>query len=177
MKLVLSDDSLQVQRMFERFFAAESTSARVRAAEPVSFDAALWRELVKLDAPFMRLAADAGGGGMSLFDACLMMEQAGRRLAPAPLAESVVALRALGELGGETATKWIDEVRNGETVLTLALHQTRPGETQLVPGGAVAQGILTFDGREVAIEVPSAKLAAPETSRRRGPRRAPTWAR
>ena len=163
MKLALPDDSLQVQGMFERFFAAESTSARVRAAEPVGFDAALWRELVKLDAPFMRLAAEAGGGGMSLFDACLMMEQAGRRLAPVPLAESVVALRALGELGGETARKWIDEVRNGETVLTLALHQTQPGEPQLVPGGAVAQGILTFDGREVAIEVPNAKLAVPET--------------
>ena len=53
----------------------------------------------------MRLSAEAGGGGMSLFDACLMMEQAGRRLAPAPLAESVVALRMLGELGGDVAPK------------------------------------------------------------------------
>ena len=88
MNLVLPDDSLAVQEMFERFFAAESTMARVRAAEPVGFDPALWRELVSLEAPFMRLAADAGGGGMCLFDTCLVMEQAGRRLASAPLAES-----------------------------------------------------------------------------------------
>src|SRR5262249_43576284 len=127
MKLAMPEDSLQIQGMFERFFSTESTPARVRAAEAVSFDPGLWGGLVKLDAPFMSLNADAGGGGMSLFDACLMMEQAGRRLAPAPLAESVVALRALGELGGETARKWIDEVRGGETVLTLALRQTRPG--------------------------------------------------
>jgi alkylation response protein AidB-like acyl-CoA dehydrogenase len=163
MKLTLPDDSLPVREMFERFFAAESTPARVRAAEPVGFDPALWRELVNLDAPFLRLGAEAGGGGMSLFDACVMMEQAGRRLAPAPLAEAVVALRVLGELGGDTARAWIDKLHDGETVLTLALHQTRPGETQLVPGGAVAKGILTFDGREVAIEISGAPLATPET--------------
>ena len=163
MKLGLPDDSLPVQEMFERFFATESTSARVRAAEPTGFDPALWRELVALDAPFMRLSADAGGGGMSLFDTCLMMEQAGRRLAAAPLAEAVVALRILGELGGEVARTWIDRVRDGETLLTLALHESRPGEAQLVPGGAVAGAILTFDGRDVAIEIPALPLAAPPT--------------
>ena len=91
MKLSLPDDSIPVQEMFERFFATEATPVRVRAAEPVGFDAALWRELVALDAPFMRVGAAAGGAEMSLFDTCLMMEQAGRRLAPAPLAEAVVA--------------------------------------------------------------------------------------
>ena len=163
MKLGLPDDSLPVQEMFERFFAAESTPARVRAAEPVGFDPDLWRQLVALEAPFMRLVGDAGGSGMGLFDACLMMEQAGRRLASAPLAESVVALRILGELGGDTARKWIDRVRDGETILTVALHKVKTGESQLVPGAAVAQGVITFDGREVAIEVPATSLAAPST--------------
>ncbi|HEY3694602.1 acyl-CoA dehydrogenase family protein, partial [Phenylobacterium sp.] len=163
MKLDLPEDSLPIKEMFERFFATESTPARVRAAEPVGFDPALWRELVALEAPFMRLSADAGGGGLGLFDTTLVLEQAGRRLAAAPLAESIVALRVLGELGGETAKAWIDKVRDGETVLTLALHEAKPGETQLVPGGAAAKGVLTFDGREVAIEVPAAPLEAPST--------------
>jgi len=163
MKLGLPDESLPVQDMFERFFAAESTTTRVRAAEPVGFDPALWRDLVALGVPFMRLSAQAGGGGMSLFDTCLMMEQAGRRLASAPLAEAVVALRILGELGGETARTWIDAVRGGETLLTLALQETTPGEPQLVPGGAVAKGILTFDGTEIAIEIPATRLVASPT--------------
>ena len=162
MKLGLPEDSLLVQEMFERFFATEATTARVRAAEPAGFDPALWRDLVALDAPFMRLAEEAGGGGMSLFDTCLMMEQAGRRLAPVPLAESVVALRILGQLGGETARTWIARVRDGETLLTLALQHAVPGEPQLVPGGAVAKGILTFDGTEIAIEIPASSPAAPE---------------
>ena len=146
MKLGLPDDSLPIQEMFEGFFATESTPARVRAVEPLGFDPALWRELVTVEAPFMRLSAEAGGGGMSLFDTCLMMEQAGRRLASAPIAEAVVALRILGELGGEVASQWIEKVRDGETLLALALHPVRPGETQLVAGGAVAKAILTFDG-------------------------------
>ncbi|HTH27197.1 MAG TPA: acyl-CoA dehydrogenase [Sphingobium sp.] len=163
MKLVMPEDSQPVQEMFEKFFATESSPARVRAAEPVGFDPELWRELVALEAPFMRLSAEAGGGGMSLFDCCLMMEQAGRRLAPAPLAETVVALRILGELGGDIARAWIDKVRDGETVLTLALHEAKPGVTQLVPGGAVAGGVLTFDGQDVAIEIPGAPLEGPFT--------------
>jgi alkylation response protein AidB-like acyl-CoA dehydrogenase len=163
MNLVLPDDSRAILEMFERFFDTESTTARVRAAEPVGFDPSLWRELVSLEAPFMRLAASAGGGGMGLFDACLMMEQAGRRLASVPLAESVVAMRILGELGGQAARNWVQKVRDGKTVLTLALTPVQPGETQLVPGGAVAQGILTFDGRTVAIEMPGDPLTAPDT--------------
>jgi alkylation response protein AidB-like acyl-CoA dehydrogenase len=162
MQLDLPEDSVPVREMFERFFAAESTSERVRAAEPTGFDPALWRSLVELGAPVMRLSAEAGGGGMSLFDTAVMMEQAGRRLASAPLAESIVALRILGELGGETAAEWIAKAGDGETVLTLALHEAKAGEPQIVPGGAVAKGVLTFDGREVAIEVPKAPLSAPE---------------
>ena len=163
MQLSLPADSQAVKEMFERFFASEATPARVRAAEPVGFDAKLWRDLVELEAPFLRLSGEAGGGGMSLFDACLMMEEAGRRLAPAPLAESIVALRILGEVGGDGAREWIDKVRGGETILTLALAKAEPGKSQLVPGGAVAHGVVTFDGKELAIELPPAAPDAPET--------------
>ncbi len=163
MQLSLPADSIPVKEMFERFFVSESTPARVRAAEPVGFDAELWKELLALEVPFMRMSADAGGGEMSLFDACLMMEQAGRRLAPAPLAESLVALRVLGEVGGDVARGWIAKVKDEGAVLTLALRSVEDGKQQLVPGGAVANGILTFDGKELAIEVPGSALDAPHT--------------
>jgi alkylation response protein AidB-like acyl-CoA dehydrogenase len=159
----MPESSLPVREMFERFFATECPSSRVRAAEPVGFDEDLWRRLVELEAPFIRLSAGAGGSGLGLFDACLMMEQAGRRLAPVPLAESVVVLRLLGQLGGETAQSWIEKVRGGKTLLVPALKRAALGERQLVPGGAVADGVLTFDGQEIAIEVPSERLEAPFT--------------
>jgi len=163
MQLSLPEDSVPVKEMFERFFTSESTPARVRAAEPVGFDRELWNELLALEVPFMRLSANAGGSEMSLYDACLMMEQAGRRLAPAPLAEALVALRILGEEGGETARQWIAKVRDDGAILTLALRTVADGKPQLVPGGAVADGILTFDGTQLAIEIPAAPLEAPFT--------------
>ena len=163
MNLMMPEDSQMVQDMFQKLFATESTSERVRAAEPVGFDADLWRELVQIDAPCIRLSAEAGGSGLGLYDAALMMEEAGRRLASAPLAEAVAAVRLLGELGGDTAMQWIEKIRGQEAVLTMALQQVESGVSQLVPGGAVAAGIVTFDGEQVAIEVPASPLDAPHT--------------
>ena len=100
---------------------------------------------------------------MGLFDTCLMMEQAGRRLASVPLAEAIVALRILGQLGGDAATRWIDAVRGEQAVVTLALRKAAAGKEQLVPGAAVAAAILTFDGKEIAIEEPAGQLEAPFT--------------
>lgn len=161
MQLSLPEDSALVKEMFERFFSSECPTALVRAAEPVGFHAGLWKKLVELEAPFMRTAANLGGGDMSLFDACLVMEQAGRRLAPVPLAESLVALRILGQIGGEVATRWMEKVRDGETILTLALDEAVTGQQQLVPGAAVASAVLTFDGTELAVEMPASHDAPP----------------
>jgi alkylation response protein AidB-like acyl-CoA dehydrogenase len=36
-------------------------------------------------------------------------------------------------------------------VVTLALHEVRPGVAQMIPGGAVADGVLTLQGDEVAL--------------------------
>jgi alkylation response protein AidB-like acyl-CoA dehydrogenase len=54
-------------------------------------------------------------------------------------------------------------MRDGETVLSLALHPAKAGEVQLVPGGAAAHGVVSFDGRDVAIEISAAPLKAPAT--------------
>jgi len=161
MKLSLSEESRVVQDTFERFFAAESTPARVRAAEPIGFDHPLWLSLAELGVPAMRVATE-GGGGMGLFEAALMMEQAGRRLAPAPIAEAIVALRILSELDAGLAADWIARVGEG-AVITLALRETRPGKTQLVPGAAVADAVLAFDGEALTIVTPAARAEAPLT--------------
>ncbi len=163
MKLGLPEDSQPILDMFERFFEKESSVARVRAAEPVGFDRALWDELVALGIPAMRLSGQAGGGDMSLFDATLMMEQAGRRLAPVPIAEAVVVTRLLGQLGGDVAAEWIAAISDGSKILTLALRPAQAGDVQLVPGGAVADGILVFDGEQVDIVLPEAPMEAPAT--------------
>jgi hypothetical protein len=50
MNLHLADDQKLLEETFERFFQAESSIARVRAAEPLGFDRALWDGLLEMGA-------------------------------------------------------------------------------------------------------------------------------
>jgi alkylation response protein AidB-like acyl-CoA dehydrogenase len=171
MQLDLNDDQRLYKDSFERFFAAQSTPERVRAAEPLGFDPALWRGLAELGALPMRAPEAAGGGGAGLMEAVLLMEQAGKRLASAPLAEAVVAARLLGELGGEVALSWLTRLAAGDAVVTLALYDVTGAPEQIVPGGAVADAVLALDGDAVVLfegkgEAP-ANLGSVPLSRRR----------
>jgi 3-oxochol-4-en-24-oyl-CoA dehydrogenase len=95
MNLGLSEEQTLLRDSFAKLLRAESTPARVRAAEPLGHDPALWKSLVEFGIPAMRVSEAAGGGGMSLLDAALIAEEAGRHLASAPLIESIVAARLL----------------------------------------------------------------------------------
>jgi alkylation response protein AidB-like acyl-CoA dehydrogenase len=148
LNLDLSDDQRLLSESFLRFFEEESSIERVRKAEPLGFDTALQKALADMGALTMRLSEDAGGG-FTLLDAALVCEQAGRQLASAPLFETIVATRLLSELDGTDAKAWLERASGGETIVTLALHEARPGVAQVVPAGAVADAVLALEGDEV----------------------------
>ncbi len=149
LNLEFSDDRQLLRDSFARFFDAESSIERVRAAEPSGFDPALLRSLGEMGALGIRAPETCGGSGAGLMDAALLVEQGGRSLASVPLVESIVAARLLGELRGPI--DWLDALLNGEKVVTLALHEARPGVSQIVPAGAVASGVLVLEGDVVAL--------------------------
>src|SRR5437879_6198167 len=120
MNLDLTDDQAAVAELFSTFFARESTSDVVRAAEPTGFAPNLWSRLAETGALTMSLA----DGGAGLFEVVLCAEAAGRHLAPVPFVEHVVTARLLERAGVEA----------DDEVLTLALH----GNGRLVPAGAIA---------------------------------------
>jgi alkylation response protein AidB-like acyl-CoA dehydrogenase len=144
--LRLGEDQLLLRESFEELFAAESSPERVRAAEPLGFDAGLWKQLVETGAAFMRVPDALGGSGAGLLDAALVCELAGRHLASAPLAESIVATRLLAEIPGEAARAALAQVIAGSAIATLAVAEPWDGEDPLVPGGAVADLVLGNDG-------------------------------
>lgn len=146
MKLTLSNDQQLLQDAFGRFLTAESTPARVRAAEPLGFDPAFWQGLAELGALSLRVTETKGGASASLLDAVAFMEQAGRVLASGPIAEAIVALRLLGEIDGAVAEEYLRTASSGATTITLALHNAASQPVQLVPGGAVANAVLCLDG-------------------------------
>ncbi|MDG2303318.1 MAG: acyl-CoA dehydrogenase [Candidatus Binatia bacterium] len=159
MQLHLSDDQELLRSSFAQLLAAESTPARVRAAEPVGFDPALWRHLAETDALGMRVDTAKGGGGQGLFEATLVAEEVGRRLASGPILEAIVAAGLLSAVDDPRARDWLDRVLRGDAIVTFALHDTT-GRPQLVPGGAIADAALGLDGGELVL-VPLGDTTAP----------------
>jgi alkylation response protein AidB-like acyl-CoA dehydrogenase len=140
--LRLGEDQELLRESFAELFAAESSPERVRAAEPLGFDAGLWKQLVETGAAFMRVPEALGGSGASLLDAALVCELAGRHLASAPLAESIAATRLLAETPGEVASAALARIVAGSAIATLAVAEPWDGDDSLVPGGAVADFVL-----------------------------------
>lgn len=145
MNFGLSAEQQQLRDSFARLFAAESTPERVRAAEPLGFDATLWKHLVGIDAVGLRTPVEVGGSGAGLLDAVLVAEQAGRALASAPLVESIVAAALLARCDARPAAELLVRALDGSALVTMAVREVGPGEAQLVPGGAVADAVVGLD--------------------------------
>jgi len=146
----LSEDQESVKHAFAEFFTHECPPTRVREAEPLGYDAPLWRELVKMGAVSMALPESAGGDGATMVELALVAEEYGRVLAPVPLIEAVVAARALARCGGPAADRWIADAMAG-LPQTLALHPALPGMSQLVPAGAIARAVVALDGEDLVL--------------------------
>jgi len=149
MNLEPTDDQQMLLDAFTRFLDEESSIARVRAALPTGFDAELWRGLGELGALGLRVAEDKGGLALGLFDALLLMEQAGRTLVSGPLAETLVAAGLLADLGGDEDL--LEEAIAGATVVTIAMHDVAEQPVQLVAGGAAAGAVIARRGDDVVL--------------------------
>src|SRR5262245_4716003 len=151
MQLGLTEDQELLQRTFADLFAAESSPARVRAAEATGFDPGLWKHLVETGAIGIRVPEPLGGSGAGLHDAAILVEQAGRALASAPLVEAICAAGALARIGGEKALALLAELLDGRCLVTLALREVEESPTQLVPGGAAAEAVLALDADALVV--------------------------
>ncbi len=151
MQLELTGEQQMMRDSFSRYLTGESSSERVRAAQPTGFDARLWAGLAELGAFLIRVPEEAGGLGLGLFDASLLLEEAGRTLASGPLAEALCAMRLLAQLDPQDALGLRDSYASGEKVLTLALHDIAERPRQLVAGGAVAAQVIGREGDKILL--------------------------
>lgn len=150
MNFDLTDEQEMMRDTFARFLDEHSSTVRVRKAQETDgFDAALWSGLAELGAFAMRVPEDAGGMDLGLFDAALLMEEAGRTLVSGPLAEALVATRLLGQLGGQDDL--LEAAIGGEAVVTIAMHDLAAKPVQWVAGGAVAKAVIARSGADVVL--------------------------
>ena len=149
MDLTLTEDDSLIERTFEKLLAAESGPAKVRAAEPLGFDPALWKQVVSASAPTMGVSEALGGSGVSPMGLVLVAQQVGRYLAPIPLIESMAASNLLACAGAHELLT----VVNAGAVATVAVRPAVNGRCRLVPAGAIADIVIALDGEElVALE-------------------------
>lgn len=154
MNLEPNDDQQLMADMFARFLSEASSMARVRAALASGFDRALWQGLAAQGALAMRVPESAGGLGLGIFDAGLLMEEAGRTLVSGPLAEALVALRLLASLDPADSCGLLQPALRGECVVSLALHDVSVQPQQVVGGGRIADVVILLDGESVVLLSP-----------------------
>jgi alkylation response protein AidB-like acyl-CoA dehydrogenase len=149
----LDEEQEAVEAAFRGFFDKRCGAARVRESEGQGWDPALWSELTELRAVRMGVPETAGGDGGGLVELALMCEAAGRRAAPVPLVESVVAARLLAALDHDAARAALKQVLDGAVATVVPLTGAR-GSRALVPAGAAANLVLALvEGALVLIEV------------------------
>ncbi len=141
MDLDLTEDQEAIRDVFADFFSSETGPERARDAEPVGFDSRAWDRLVETGAPGMGVGGSSGGGGATLADLTVVVEEAGAHIAALPLVDHMVATRLLATVGACDA-----DVLAGATIIGLALRPPVDGVARTVPTGAVARRVVALDG-------------------------------
>jgi alkylation response protein AidB-like acyl-CoA dehydrogenase len=144
-----TDEQQQLIEGFGALYAKESSSERVRAAEPLGHDPDLWVRLVETGVIEMAVDEESGGWGASLLDLALVAEQHGRFLGSAPLVEAQVAARLLARVDSPEADSALAAGMAADHLITLALHPAANGRLSMVPSGAVAHSVIHADGEQL----------------------------
>src|SRR6185369_16990765 len=150
MNLNLSDEQELLVSSFSRLFADMGGSTRARERFAPGLDRELLRTLAEMGVLAMR-SARSEMGPLSVFDAMLLSEQAGRALVSLPLSETLIATRLVGMSDAPEAAACFDRIASGDAVAAFALFDasSRPG--QFVHFGADADFVVALDGDRLAL--------------------------
>lgn len=161
MDFALTDEQLAIVELTKQILTDRCTPERLKEVESGTewFDRETWAELAKAELLGICLPEDVGGGGFGFLEACLMLREAGRTVAPLPWMPTLVAALALAEHGTEDQVQeWIPDVIVGDAVLTLALAELdTDGRHPHVAATPDGDGGWTLNGAKTV--VPAAHIA------------------
>ena len=92
MDFSFSEEQNEIQGLARQILSDKVTHERLKEieAEPDWFDRDLWGELAKAGLVGIALPEDVGGGGFGILEACLVLQEVGRSVAPVPYLATVV---------------------------------------------------------------------------------------
>ena len=104
-------------------------------------DRQLWREVGDAGLVGLTLPQQYGGAGLGLLELVTLLEEAGKVVAPLPLAVHAVAAMTVARFGSdEVRQQWLPAAASGESVLTAAVAEDRAAFPELPTTSASRSG-------------------------------------
>ncbi|MBI4312118.1 MAG: acyl-CoA/acyl-ACP dehydrogenase [Chloroflexi bacterium] len=129
MDTLLTEEEEMLKNSAREFLEKESPPSLVRQMEkdPVGYPPALWKQFADLGMLGMALPEQYGGQGAPMTQLGLIMEEAGRHLAPVPLHSTMTVALTIAKDGADQQKQAIlPEVAKGNMILTWALVEVDP---------------------------------------------------
>jgi alkylation response protein AidB-like acyl-CoA dehydrogenase len=127
MDFELTADQQELAGLARRIFEDRVTPERLAEVEESAegMDRQLWRSLGEAGLIGIALPEAQGGGGLGLLEQCLVLEEAGRCVAPVPLlASAALAAAPLARFGRPgLQEQWSHVLASGEAIATAALAE------------------------------------------------------
>jgi alkylation response protein AidB-like acyl-CoA dehydrogenase len=127
MEFSFSEDQIAIRDLARQILGDRLTDERVKALarDPAWYDAELWDALGAASLLGVGIPSEHGGGGFGLDEVCLLLEEAGRHLAPLPLFPALVlGGLPIAEFGSEEQKRnLLPGVASGATILSAALSE------------------------------------------------------
>lgn len=165
MDLSLSEEQQSIVDLAGQILTDKLPPARLREIEndPAKrwFADDVWNEFAKADLLGLCLPESAGGAGYGFLEACLLLEQQGRAVAPLPLLPTLVlGALPIARFGTAAQQAVLPGVIDGSTILTAALYETGEYVVPAVPATTAAPDGVRWklDGEKIL--VPAAHLAS-----------------
>jgi len=127
--ILLSEEEEMLKNLAREFLEKESPPSLVRQMEkdPVGYPPALWKQLADLGWLGLALPEQYGGGGAPMTHLGLIMEEAGRHLAPVPMHSTMTVALTIAKHGSAALKQAVlPQVANGNMILTWALIEVDP---------------------------------------------------
>ena len=135
MDVLPSEEEQMLKNLAREFLEAECPPSLARAMEKdeLGYPPEIWKKMAELGWFGLALPEEHGGQGMPLTYLAIIVEEAGRAIAPVPLHSTMAAALTIAEHGTEEQRREIlPAVSRGELVLTWALTEADP---RLTPEG------------------------------------------
>ena len=131
MALVLTEDQELLAQTARDFVRTNSPLSRLRALrdaqDSVGFSREVWQEMAQLGWAGILIPEEYGGAGLGLADLAVVLEAAGRNLAPEPFLSTVLlGGQLLADAGSpEQKQTWLPGIATGEKIVGLAYQEAR----------------------------------------------------